>query len=267
MRRRDYLATALAGVALPALAGCIDDLEIDSETLTVDGLVAGSGLRIANRNGDVTVDGTDRDDSTLQLTKRTRRGVDLERVSVAISTSGGIVELEPDLPAGVGPGEVTLDLHLTVPATVEVGRIQTRNGTVQVQGTAGNPRLLSVNGDVEARTVDGIVAARTTNGDVTVRDCPGIGDLRNTNGDVGADVLAVHDDVQVRTVNGEIGLALGPEVDCDLDVRVTNGEVDASGLDLRARSVGDGFLEGTLGDGGPLLAVETINGDVSLEPL
>ena len=267
MRRRDYLATALAGIALPALAGCIDDLEIDSETLTVDGLVAESGLRIANRNGDVTVDGADREDGSLQLTKRTRRGVDLDRVSVAVSTTDGVVELEPDLPAGVAPGAVTLDLHLTVPQSVRVGRVETRNGTVQVQGTAGNPRLLSVNGDVEGRSVDGIVAARTTNGDVTVRDCPGIGDLRNTNGDVRADVRAVPDDVQIRTVNGEIGLAIDPTVDCELDVRVTNGDVDASGLDLRALSVGDGFLEGTLGDGGPVLAVETVNGDVTLRAL
>lgn len=267
MRRRRYLSSAVAGIALPTLAGCIGELETTSESLTIDAIEPGLALRVSNRNGDVSVEGADRDDGDLQLTKRTRRGVDLDRVSVAVTARNDRVELEPEIPADIDPGHVTLHFHLTVPETIPNAAIATHNGTVQARNLAGNLALSSVNGDVQARDVDGTVSARTTNGDVTVRDCAGIGDLRNTNGDIRADVRDVPGDVVVETTNGDVGLAIDPTVDCELDVRVTNGDIDARGLDLQTNTVGGGALSGTLGDGGPVLTVETTNGSVELDSL
>ncbi|MEF8777187.1 MAG: DUF4097 family beta strand repeat-containing protein [Haloarculaceae archaeon] len=140
-------------------------------------------------------------------------------------------------------------------------------GTVRARNLAGTLALSSVNGDVRGRDVDGAVSGRTSNGDVTVRDCSRIGDLRNTNGDVRAGFRGVPGNVGVETTNRDIGLAIDPPVDCELDVRVTNGAIDAGGLDLETKTVGDGTIAATLGDGGPILALETTNGAVEFDSL
>ncbi|MEF8777186.1 MAG: hypothetical protein V5A43_11900 [Haloarculaceae archaeon] len=52
-------------------------------------------LHVSNRNGDVTVVGADRTDGDHELTKRTRHGIDLDRVSVAVTARKDRRNLEP----------------------------------------------------------------------------------------------------------------------------------------------------------------------------
>lgn len=264
MRRRSYLGTAVAGLGLVASAGCIGDLEVASESRTIDALTAGTTLEIENRNGDVVVDGEDRGDGHLQVTKRTRRGVDLDRVSVTVAAEDGQVRLAPSIPSDVREGWVSLDVHLTVPGGVAVDRVRTENGTVDVSETAGDPTLRSSNGDVRARDVAGVVHARTTNGDVTVRDTDGVGDVESVNGDLTVEIAAIDGPTLFETVNGDIDVTIAPGVDCSLSASVTNGEIEITGLGFGDGTTNRGSVSGRIGEGGPSLEITTQNGRIEV---
>ena len=267
MRRRTYLATALAGVALPALAGCIGDLETAVDSRTLDEVGPESTLTVQNRNGDVTVEGEERADGHLEVTKRTRWGIDLDRVGVSVEASDGSVTIAPDVPSDIDRGRVSIDVDLRVPRTVAVETVSTRNGFVDVAHVGGDPTVDTVNGDVDVRDLDGTLVAATTNGDVTVGRTAGLSELRTTNGEIDAEVHAVPSEASVRTTNGDIGIAFADGVGCELDVTLTNGEISTEGLALSGASVGGNRLEAALGGGGPTYRVGTVNGDIELTRL
>lgn len=264
MRRRRYLGAAVAGFGLATGAGCLGDLEVASESRTIDALTAGSVLAIDNRNGDVVVDGEDRADGHLEVTKRTRRGVDLDRVTVDVTTDGDRVRIVPSLPSDVRSDRVSLDLHLAVPSEVALDTVETRNGTVEVSNSGGDPALRSTNGDVNAREIAGVVTARTTNGDVTIRDTEGVGDVESVNGDLTVDIAVMAGATTIQTVNGDIDVAIAPAVDCTLSASVTNGDIEVTGLGLADGSMERNAVSGQIGDGGPALEITTRNGSIEI---
>lgn len=122
------------------------------------------------------------------------------------------------------------------------------NGGVSLHGMRGESRFRTTNGGITLDDVGGRVEGRTANGGVTVRlsgaRWEGAGmDLETTNGGVS---LAVPRDysaaLEVSTVNGGFR--------SELPVQVPDG---------RRKT-----LRTTLGSGGPLLRVQTVNGGVRL---
>ena len=261
--RRAFLAGSGA-VALAAVAGCTGPLTTASETRTLSALDGATPVAVDTHNGDVTVTGEDRADGHLSLTKRTRRNVDLDRVTVAVTTRDGVATLEPDVPDDVPRGAVSLDVDLAVPRGTPVERVETVNGDVRVTDVGGDLSVATRNGEVTVADLDGTVAVRTTNGDVEVERVAAIGAIHTVNGDVDAAVSSMPGDTRIETTNGGVTLALADGLDARVDVALVNGEVTTGDLALGAASPGRTRVAGALGSGGPTLTVRTVNGDVTL---
>jgi hypothetical protein len=125
--------------------------------------------------------------------------------------------------------------------------------------------------------------ARTVNGDVEIDELAGPVEATTVNGSI---ELATRDVAEATTVNGSIEARMGAgRLPHDLSFRTVNGSVlllldDRIGAEVRAESLNGGFesdfpvtvegrlrrnrVSGTIGGGGPLLSMATVNGSIEL---
>lgn len=265
MDRRGFLASA--GVAAGLLAGCVGDLETATADVTLSAFSDETALAVRNQNGDVTVSTAERSSATVRLTKRTRRGVDLDRVSITREVTDGTLAVAPDLPEGVQAGDVSIDMAFELPLDARLAVVQTSNGDVTVDGGRGDATVRTTNGTATARNLDGFVTVLTSNGDARARDVRGVDRLGSINGSVRADVPAIRGDVTAETTNGDVRLALAPALDARVEASTVNGSVSVTGLSLADAVIRDRRVTGRLGDGGRTLDARTTNGSVVVEAL
>lgn len=265
--RRRFLALGFAATA--GLAGCVvpGDQETERTTRTVDA-PANAPLVVDNHNGDVTVTGGGTDAIDLEITKRTNYGRDLfSEVTVETDASGDRIRVETvtgDVPMGAS---VSVDLQLTLPGSVTVERARTRNGDVTVEDVPGDATLETTNGRVDADGVDGFLTLRSTNGTVEAHDVAGIDGASTSNGDVDVEIPAIRGDTTLETTNGDVRASAAADLDAEVELRTTNGDVSYGGLDLQVETDRETHLRGTLGAGGDQLLAKTTNGDVRLRAI
>lgn len=268
MRRRTLLAGT--GTALAAgSAGCLslftttveesfeERFEVSDETV----------LTVSNRNGEVTVEGTDDDQLTVAGEKQAGSDEALADIDVNIREGEQFV-VEVDFSAGSEFERRRVDLTIDVPGGVTVDRVETANGEVTVEGVGGDVRATTSNGNVEVNGVDGYVDCETSNGDVDVRDTAGLAGAATSNGEVDVDLLAMDDDVTCRSSNGSVVVRVGPDVAVAFELSTSNGRASVEDLEHTTSTSRRGYVEGRLRGGtDPTLTVESTNGNVTLRAL
>jgi DUF4097 and DUF4098 domain-containing protein YvlB len=179
------------------------------------------------------------------------------RALTARSQNGAIT-----LRDGLLQGELDLYSHygaVTVAGTeASAYRIETRNGAIELDGGRGPLQLTSHYGDIT------VWRAR----DVTL-------DLTTSNGKVSFEgSLSANADHQAKSDYGDVSLRLPPDVALFLDARTEHGRIQCrfdvltggDGEEKDGRSSGD-ELRGMIHGGGPMLVVESRNGDVIIQSL
>jgi DUF4097 and DUF4098 domain-containing protein YvlB len=121
----------------------------------------------------------------------------------------------------------------------------------------------STNGEIVLESVDAAPEITTTNGDVRTGGLADLRSIETVNGDIDAALVGLTGDATIETTNGDVTARLGG-IDARIQARTGNGEVSVAGLDVTVDSSGTKRLEGTIGNGGPTLRIETTNGDVTL---
>ena len=142
--------------------------------------------------------------------------------------------------------DVVVDFEIRVPADVELVA-RTVNGDVRADDLGADVTANTVNGDIDVST-DGFARAETVNGDIDVR--MGASDFGR-----GA---------EFSTVNGSITLDVDDDVNAEIDASWLNGGFDSElpftlqgRLDRRS-------ARGVLGEGGPRLELQTVNGSIRI---
>ena len=120
----------------------------------------------------------------------------------------------------------------------------------------------TVNGDVDAQGLEGPVDVSTVNGDIEVETINGA-EARTVNGSIFAALGRGWDeDVSMETVNGSIEVDLPDDAGAEVNASWVNGSLDVDmPLTLRGQ-IERRSARGTLGDGGPELEVNTVNGSI-----
>ena len=148
------------------------------------------------------------------------------------------------------------------------GRMNTRRNDVevefQVEVPAGVPfHGRTVNGSVEALELDSNVEVTTVNGSIDL-STSGTATARSVNGSLDVRMgSAPAGDVAFETVNGRIELDVPDDLDARVEARWLNGGLDAD-LPMTLGSMSRGRASGTLGQGGPTIHVETVNGSIRI---
>lgn len=217
----------------------------------------GRTLEVRGINGPIEIEGTNGGSVVVDAEKRYRRSDPGDAKIVVDQTSDGVRvcalyrrkdgSFNDDCNnQNVQNNDVTVIFHVKVPAGVNV-EAATVNGRVLVDDVQGDVDAKTVNGSVDVSTT-GIAQATTVNGSIKVR--MGDGDWQ--------------DGLEFRTVNGSIDVTMPGNVDADLAAKSMNGHVDTDFPITVSGRVSSHRLSGTIGDGGPRLRMETINGGIEL---
>lgn len=213
----------------------------------------GSPLSVdASPNGGIRVEGWDQADVLIRAVVQTWGETDAEArellPQVRVNAAGSTVTAEgPERGDGRRGRGWSVSYRIWAPRQTALDLVA-RNGGVSIHAMHGESRFTTTNGGVTLDDVAGRVVGRTANGGVTVR-------LSGARWD-GAGM-------DVETTNGGVSLTLPRDYSAALEVSTVNGglrsDFPVTLPDSRSRD-----LRATLGSGGPLLKVRTVNGGVKL---
>jgi hypothetical protein len=153
----------------------------------------------------------------------------------------------------------------------EGGRNNVQNNDVTVRFTVRVPAGVTfigktVNGDVEAMRLNGDVVTTTVNGSVTFSTTGG-GRASTVNGSIRGDMGRADwtDTLSMKTVNGSITLTLPATLNTEVRASTVNGDITADFPITVQGRVSRRRLDGTIGAGGRVLALDTVNGSITLK--
>jgi hypothetical protein len=284
-------ALALAALCAPALAATDLDERTDA---ALDGRV-----EVSNTSGAVLVRGWDRPE--VHVTGRLGEGTDelrFERrgdrvvVEVRLPRRGGRdvepTNLEVSVPRASTVEIDTVDAEITVLALEGRLRAHSVSGDLQVE-TAGRElelesvsgdvrlegagqdarlRLSSVSGDVRAEGVSGEVEAESVSGDLvlalgTVRRL----EVNSTSGRLELRTALEPDArLDLESVSGDVEVTVDGATDGHYELRSFAGDIEACfGPEPERQRYGPGRrLDFTQGDGGPLVRIQTMSGEIEV---
>jgi hypothetical protein len=264
-------------------------------------LASGGRLQVDNFNGSIEILGWDKDTVDISGTKFANSESRLHEIRIEVTPSPGMVSIRTIRPyERFGNAGARYVIH--VPRKVELDSITSSNGRVNLEGLEGRARVRTSNGGVNAMSLTGSLEVQTSNGAIEINDVNGDANLHTTNGSIranirkggleartsnGAVTVAVEDtdsrpvrletsngrievtlktgrEVRASTSNSSITVRLASEVNADVRARTSNASVTTD-FDVRVRgSVDKHHLEGTIGNGGPLIDLATSNGAIRI---
>lgn len=259
MRMRHYsIAVPLALLLAPVIA------HAQSAPFRWHGMVAqGQAIEIKGVNGNVIAEPSGSNEVEVVAEKRARRS-DPESVRIDVVQHGDGVTICAVYPSRDGdrPNEC---------AAGKGGQMNVRDNDVTVNFNVKVPsgvRFIgrTVNGDVEAQRLGGAVDLSTVNGGVTFSTSAS-GRASTVNGSIKGDLGRADwaDTLEFSTVNGSVELTLPNDLSTDVKAQTVNGDIATdfpltiTGRWSRRR------VEGTIGGGGRMLSIETVNGGITLK--
>ncbi len=263
MKRATVLAAMMAAVAVaaaPVLAAAPQTGAKQEDFHWSGNVAAGAAVEIKGVNGAIVATGAPAGEVEVTAVKKGRKSdpsaVEIQVVEHASGVTICAVYPSEGTPNECKPGEggrmrvrdndVNVEFRVKVPAGVRfVGR--TVNGGITASGIAADAEAHTVNGGVEIDAA-GTARAETVNGGIKARlgraDWTGALKLKTVNGGIDVSMPAgLSADVKASTVNGDI--------QTDFPLTVTGR--------ISRRSI-----QGTIGSGGRLLEMETVNGGIEL---
>jgi hypothetical protein len=126
-------------------------------------------------------------------------------------------------------------------------------------------RLNTISGDLDLGGLNGAITAKTISGDVLSTDLTGPLTLRTVSGDVKLSNLG-HSPVDATSISGDVDVSWPATQGADLNLKTISGEVYADPAvtfsNLKERTYVGYELHGNLGNGGPLVTLHSVSGDV-----
>lgn len=266
-------------------------------------LKAGGRLSIESFNGAVEVTGWDQETVDVSGTKYGPSADAVDSLKIEISNSPDSVSIRAVRPSEFhgrwgarffvkAPRRAVLDLINTSNGEIHLidgagpGRFRTSNGAIRVEDFQGGLDAQTSNGPVELTDVTGEAVVRTSNGRIHADHLKGPLQASTSNGAITADLSETADrplrlessngpvdvtlpskfsnDVRINTSNGPITLHMPFEVNARVLARTSNSSV-RSDFEVRMQGqFGKNRMDGSIGNGGPLLDLTTSNGPIRL---
>jgi hypothetical protein len=227
-------------------------------------LAAGRTVEVRGVNGSISA--TPASGNTIEVTaaKQVRRGGRPELVEIRVDEGGDGVVIctvypsQRDSEGCRGGGNrrerdnddtdnVSVHFQVRVPASIKFeGRMV--NGDVTATGLVADAEVSTVNGNVEVST-RGVAEASSVNGNVEAT--MGRSDWSGP--------------VEFSSVNGEVTVTLPGNASADVRASTVNGDIETDFPLTVTGRFGPRNMRGTIGSGGPLITMSSVNGGVSLK--
>jgi hypothetical protein len=249
---------AIAAAALLTASGAV------AQDFTWSGAVPqGRAIEIKGVNGDVRAEPSGSNQVEVVAEKHGRRD-DPGSVRIEVVPHAGGVTICAVYPSrsGARPNEC---------APGDGGRMNVQNNDVTVRFTVRVPAGITfvgttVNGEVEATRLNGDVTLTTVNGSANF-STTGSGRATTVNGSIRGEMGRADwsDTLKMTTVNGSITLTLPSTLSTEVRAATVNGDISADFPVTVQGRVSRRRLEGTIGAGGRTLALESVNGSITLK--
>ena len=218
---------------------------------------AGDRLDVRGVNGSITATAVSGRTATVTAQVRANAG-DASSVDIQVVTHAGgvtICAIYPDVPgepqnrcdpdggSQSADSPVTVDFVVQIPADVECTSV-TVNGDIAVLGLERPANLVTVNGNVEATTTS-LLTIATVNGSI----------------DATLEAAVLPGPWSLATVNGAAAARLPETVGASFSGTVVSGSVVS---DFEITETAPGVWSGTIGAGGPPIAISVVNGNLAL---
>jgi DUF4097 and DUF4098 domain-containing protein YvlB len=251
----------LASVIAAAVALAIPAAGAEQEFNWSGGVASGKSVEIKGINGGIEASGTTGSEVTLRAVKKGKKSDPSEVKIEVVEHAGGVticaVYPSSGQPNVCAPGEggrmqvkkndVSVRFVVKIPAGVRfVGR--TVNGGISAKGIQAEAEAHTVNGGIDIEALS-LVHAETVNGGITARI--GRGDW--------------NEKLVLKTVNGGIVVSLPGDAAANVQAATVNGDIETDFPLTVKGKFGRRRIEGSIGGGGPLLEMETVNGAIKLE--
>jgi len=263
-----------------ALTGCdIEDFDGGGDRSQVDfhynfPLHAGGSVNIDTFNGPIEIIGWDQDAVDISGTKYARTPELRDAIKIDTTHTDTSVSVHAVRPYD-NHGNMGARFVVHVPRKVNLDRIVSSNGKIDVRSVAGSANLHTSNGHIDAEQIDGPIEASTSNGHITVQEELSSGrspiHVRTSNGAI--DITARHpilSDLHASTSNGSITIHLPDSTSARVRASTSNSSI-SSEFDVTTQGRLDkhhleGNINGSRGDA-PLIDLSTSNGSIRLAKL
>lgn len=280
MRRITFGTQILAVACLTfGLAGCdIEDFD-SGDRSQADfhynfPLKDSGSVSVDTFNGSVEIIGWDQNTVDISGTKYARTPEMRDSIKIDITHTDGAVSVHAVRPYD-NHGNTGARFIVHVPKKVNLDRIVSSNGKIEVRSVTGSANLRTSNGHINAEQVDGPLDASTSNGHITVMEELSNGrapiHVRTSNGAI--DITAHHpilSDLHASTSNGPITVHLPDSTTARVRASTSNSAI-TSDFDVTTQGRMDkhhleGSINGSRGDA-PIIDLETSNGHIRLAKL
>jgi DUF4097 and DUF4098 domain-containing protein YvlB len=223
----------------------------------------GQSIEIKGVNGDVRAEPSGSNEVEVVAVKRANRdSPDSVRIDV-VPHSGGVTI------CAVYPSRDRQKPNEC--AAGDGGRMNVQNNDVSVRFTVRVPAGVAfvgrtVNGEIEATRLNGDVSLATVNGSVAFSTTGG-GRASTVNGSIRGEMGRADwsNTLEMTTVNGSITLTLPPDLSTDVRASTVNGDITSDFPMTVTGRISRRKLEGTIGGGGRVLSLDSVNGSITLK--
>lgn len=267
MPSKNLLVLVLVAFFALLFLGWTSGAENQEEFLKVLPLSSQGTFNLKNVNGKVSISTWKESNVEIKALKKTNKEAEnLQKVKIEVSVAPDLIAVETVYPKHENTG-VSVDYDIRVPEGVNLGGVSSVNGSVAITGPFGRVSAETTNGGVTLENASGNLELETTNGDVKAINVTGPIDAHTTNGSITIDLTKLEAGITAKTTNGGVSLRLSAvqEVNARLEAETVNGSISFDiPVTLQSLDKSRHHLRGQIGQGGPQIVLETVNGSIHL---
>ena len=221
-------------------------------------LSATGRVSLENINGGVQIKVWDRAALQLDAIKKAYRKDRLDEAKIDVTSTEENIRIKTEYPSGnqnfrSGEGRYNnpaiVEYILTVPRKAMLETIELVNGSLDIDGVEGDVKASSINGKVVARGLMGEAKLSTINGQLHA-------------------IFVKLDDakpISLNSVNGSVNLIIPSDANAAIRASTVHGGISNDfGLQVRHGDYVGHNLDGQIGNGGPRIKLENVNGSIKI---
>src|SRR5688500_5462921 len=221
-------------------------------------LSATGRVSLENINGGVQIKVWDRAALQLDAIKKAYRKERLDEAKIEVTATEENIRIKTEYPDGNqsfrgGEGRynnpATVEYTLTVPRKAVLDTIELVNGSIDIDAVEGDVKASSINGKVVARGLIGEAKLSTINGQLHATFTR----------------LDGAKPISLNSVNGSVNLIIPSDANAAIRASTVHGGISNDfGLQVRHGDYVGHNLDGQIGNGGPRIKLENVNGSIKI---
>jgi DUF4097 and DUF4098 domain-containing protein YvlB len=218
-------------------------------------LAPGGHVELDNINGDVHISTWDQNEVKVDAVKYADSKDRLDEARIEIDSGKNYLSIRTNYSDenltfnwGSHNNPPSVEYTLTVPRAISLDEIKLINGALDIAGVSGEVRASCINGRLEAHNLTGRAELSTINGHLEAK----------------FDQLS-GSSIELKSVNGYVELTIPSDSKAEIEASTVSGGIQNDfGLHVNHHRFVGHDLRGELGNGGPHVKLENVNGRIEI---